>query len=73
MLEIEVVVEDLIKALPVATNTTTTPSRRTGPAGATLSMADPDADSLSLRVSVLSRNTIKRSVTPSQREQNSCS
>src|ERR1700729_384760 len=80
MTEIEVPVEDLInttspaathKALP-ATHipTTMTPcgSAFRG-TNATLSKVDADADSVSLRASMLSRNTTKRSVTPSQREQ----
>jgi hypothetical protein len=82
MTEIEVPVEALInttspaathKALPAThTPTTMTPRssafRRTN-ANATLSKVDADADSVSLHASVLSRNTAKRSVTPSHRDQ----
>ncbi|KAF7970942.1 hypothetical protein HWV62_22596 [Athelia sp. TMB] len=63
--EIEVPVEDLIN------NSPTSPARgvptRSG-LRPTLSKVDPDTDSVSLRASVLSRNTMKRSTTPSQRD-----
>src|ERR1700691_6521041 len=80
MTEIEVPVADLNTTSPAATHkalpathipTTTTTPRGSAFRGknATLSKVDTAADSVSLRASVLSRNTTKRSVTPSQREQ----